>query len=104
VPPGAFAPPPKVESAVVRITPRANPDVEPEDEARYRGFVQAAFGLRRKQLRRVLRTLGALDAETAERVLAAAAVDPDARPETLSPADFARVVRAFREKDEPPAR
>ena len=104
VPPGAFAPPPKVDSAVVRITPRANPDVEPEDEARYRGFVQAAFGLRRKQLRRVLRTLGALDAETAERVLATAAVDPDARPETLTPADFARVVRALREKDEPPAR
>ena len=104
VPPGAFAPPPKVESAVVRITPRANPDVVPEDEAHYRGFVQAAFGLRRKQLRRVLRTLGALDAETAERVLATAAVDPDARPETLTPADFARVVRALREKDEPPAR
>jgi 16S rRNA (adenine1518-N6/adenine1519-N6)-dimethyltransferase len=79
----------------VRITPRERPDVAPEDEARYRGFVQAAFGLRRKQLRRVLRTIGALDADDAERVLAAADVDPDARPETLGPADFARLVRAM---------
>ncbi|HET7457068.1 MAG TPA: 16S rRNA (adenine(1518)-N(6)/adenine(1519)-N(6))-dimethyltransferase RsmA [Gemmatimonadaceae bacterium] len=97
VPPGAFAPPPKVESAVVRVTSRAQPIVAPEDEARFRAFVQAAFGLRRKQLRRVLRTIGTLDAESAERVLATAGVDPDARPETLSPADFGRLVAASHE-------
>lgn len=95
VPPGAFVPPPKVESAVVRLTPRASPDVEPHEERRFRRFVQAAFALRRKQLRRVVRTVAGLDADAAEAALAAAGVDPDARPETLSPAEFAALVRAL---------
>jgi hypothetical protein len=46
VPPSAFNPPPTVESAVVRVTPRAVPSVEPELEATFRSFVLAAFGLR----------------------------------------------------------
>ena len=96
VPAGAFSPPPKVESAVVRITPREAPDVQPADEERFRSFVQAAFALRRKQMRRVLRTAAELTAEGAEAALAAAGVDPDTRPETLSPADFARTLAAVR--------
>ncbi len=95
VPPGAFVPAPKVDSAVIRVTPRADPVVAPDDERRYRRFVQAAFALRRKQLRRVVRTIAGLDAEGAERALAVAGVDPDARPETLSPAEFAALVRAL---------
>ena len=95
VPAGAFTPPPKVESAVVRITPRADPAVPPEREQRFRVLVQEAFGLRRKQMRRVVRTIGALDAERAEAVLAAAGIDPDARPETLSPEAFARLAEAL---------
>ena len=96
VPAKAFSPPPKVESAVVRITPRADPVVSEDEEAPFRAFVQEAFGLRRKQMRRVVRTIARLDAEKAEAVLAAAGVDPEARPETLSPADFARVMTAAR--------
>jgi 16S rRNA (adenine1518-N6/adenine1519-N6)-dimethyltransferase len=92
VPPGAFAPPPKVDSAVIRLTPRDDPVVGAELEERFRGFVIAAFGLRRKQMRRVLRTVGALSVEDAEAVLASAGVDPERRPETLTPEDFARVV------------
>ena len=92
VAPGAFQPPPKVDSAVIRITPRADPVVRPEDAYRFRLLVQDAFGLRRKQMRRVLRTLTGDDAEATDRVLEAAGVAPDARPETLSPADFARVL------------
>ena len=95
VPPGAFRPPPKVDSAVIRIVPRDDPAVAPDEEARFRSFVQEAFGLRRKQLRRVLRTIARIDAERAEAVLAAAGVDPDARPETLSPEQFAAVFRAL---------
>jgi 16S rRNA (adenine1518-N6/adenine1519-N6)-dimethyltransferase len=95
VPPGAFAPPPKVDSAVIRVEPRPDPVVAPEEERRFRRFVQEAFGMRRKQMRRVLRSLAALDAEGAGAVLAAAGVDPEARPETLSPETFARVVRAL---------
>jgi 16S rRNA (adenine1518-N6/adenine1519-N6)-dimethyltransferase len=92
VPPGAFAPPPKVESAVIRLTPREDPVVPAELEERFRAFVIAAFGLRRKQMRRVLRTVGALSVEEADAVLGGAGVDPEARPETLTPADFARVL------------
>ncbi|HEX6060128.1 MAG TPA: 16S rRNA (adenine(1518)-N(6)/adenine(1519)-N(6))-dimethyltransferase RsmA [Gemmatimonadaceae bacterium] len=98
VPARAFSPPPKVESAVVRITPRADPVVTEEEETRFRAFVQEAFGLRRKQMRRVVRTILRLDAERAEALLAAAGVDPEARPETLSPEAFARVMRAGGER------
>jgi 16S rRNA (adenine1518-N6/adenine1519-N6)-dimethyltransferase len=95
VPPGAFSPPPKVDSAVLRVTPRPDPIVEPGEQDEYRSLVQEAFGLRRKQMRRVLRTLRSLDAGAAEEVLRTAAVDPDVRPETLSPADFARLYRVL---------
>jgi 16S rRNA (adenine1518-N6/adenine1519-N6)-dimethyltransferase len=97
VPPGAFSPPPQVESAVLRVTPRADPVVSAEHEDCFRRFVQDAFGLRRKQLRRVVRTVAALDAERADRVLAAVGIDPEARPETLSPEAFARLVAAVRQ-------
>ena len=93
---GSFSPPPKVESAVLRITPRADPVVAEADEARYRALVQAAFSLRRKQLRRVVRTICALDAENADRVVAAAGLDPEVRPEVLSSEDFARLLHASR--------
>lgn len=96
VPAGAFQPPPKVESAVLRITPRPDPVIEGADEDAYRTMVQAAFGLRRKQLRRVVRTLFALDAERAERLVTAAGLDPEARPEVLTPGDFAALLRACR--------
>ncbi|HEY4133126.1 MAG TPA: 16S rRNA (adenine(1518)-N(6)/adenine(1519)-N(6))-dimethyltransferase RsmA [Gemmatimonadaceae bacterium] len=94
VAPGSFLPPPKVESAVVRITPRENPVIAPDEEARYRRFVLDAFGMRRKQMRRVLRSLWKLDAESAEAILARVEIDPMARPETLSPAQFAALIRA----------
>ncbi len=95
VPRGAFKPPPKVDSAVVRITPRATPEVPAEREDRYRRMVQAAFAQRRKQMRRVVRSLASLDATAADRLLAAAGIAPDARPEVLSPTDFARLLAAL---------
>lgn len=91
--PGSFDPPPKVESAVVRIEPRLDPVVPAADEVRFRRFVQDAFGMRRKQMRRVLRSLLNLDATAAEAMLSTAGVDPTARPETLSPEIFARLVQ-----------
>jgi 16S rRNA (adenine1518-N6/adenine1519-N6)-dimethyltransferase len=96
VPAGAFQPPPKVESAVLRITPRPDPVITDDEEDAYRTLVVAAFGLRRKQLRRVVRTVCHLGAEAAEQVVSAAGLDPEARPEVLSPDDFARLLRASR--------
>lgn len=94
VPAKAFDPPPKVESAVLRITPRADPVVAPEEEESFRVLVQGAFGLRRKQLRRVLRTLWSLDADRADAALRRAGIDPEARPETLGAPEFAALLRA----------
>jgi 16S rRNA (adenine1518-N6/adenine1519-N6)-dimethyltransferase len=93
VPAGAFAPPPKVDSAVVRITPLATPLVTPEEERPLRTLVQNAFGMRRKQMRRVVRSLYAFDVATAEAVLARAEIDPEVRPETLTPGQFAALLR-----------
>ncbi|WP_082821213.1 16S rRNA (adenine(1518)-N(6)/adenine(1519)-N(6))-dimethyltransferase RsmA [Gemmatimonas phototrophica] len=95
VPPGSFNPPPAVDSAVVRVTPRPEAVIEPELEPRFRSFVLAAFGLRRKQLVRVVRTVASLDAERALDIVTSCGLNPEARPETLSPADFARLVRAL---------
>jgi 16S rRNA (adenine1518-N6/adenine1519-N6)-dimethyltransferase len=93
VAPGSFNPPPKVESAVVVIEPRPDPVVNASDEDSFRRFVQDAFGMRRKQMRRVVRTIASLDAETADDALGRASIEPSVRPETLSPADFARLRR-----------
>jgi 16S rRNA (adenine1518-N6/adenine1519-N6)-dimethyltransferase len=93
VPAGAFAPPPKVESAVVRITPRAEPLISPDEERPFRTLVQGAFGMRRKQMRRVVRSLFALDAERADELLAAAGIEPSDRPEVLSVQQFVALLR-----------
>jgi 16S rRNA (adenine1518-N6/adenine1519-N6)-dimethyltransferase len=96
VPAGAFRPPPAVESAIIRLTPRPDPVVAESRESDFRTLVQECFGLRRKQMRRVLRTVARLDVESAERVLSIAGLDAQARPETLSPEDFARLLDTIR--------
>ncbi len=94
VPARAFKPPPKVESAVIRISPRSDPVIRAEEEGPFRVLVQGAFGLRRKQMKRVVRTLWSLSSDEADVVLARAGIDPMARPEVLSPAEFAGLLRA----------
>lgn len=93
VPAGAFRPPPKVESMVVRVVPRHEPLVSPGEEQGFRELVQAIFGMRRKQMRRVLRGIGNHDGAAAESLLHRVHIDPDSRPETLTPAQFAALYR-----------
>src|SRR6266481_689320 len=90
---GAFTPPPKVESALVRLTPLAQPLVAPDEIARFRAFVTACFMRRRKQLRNVLVAATGRAAAVVAAGLAALALDPAARPETLAPEDFVRLLR-----------
>ncbi|MGH7664403.1 MAG: 16S rRNA (adenine(1518)-N(6)/adenine(1519)-N(6))-dimethyltransferase RsmA, partial [Gemmatimonadaceae bacterium] len=90
----AFRPAPAVDSAVLCLVPRAQPAVAPEMEDQFRALVQGAFALRRKQMRRVLRTLGGMGAGEAETILREVTIDPEARPETLAPEDFARLLVA----------
>jgi 16S rRNA (adenine1518-N6/adenine1519-N6)-dimethyltransferase len=82
--PGAFQPPPKVWSTVVRITPR-QPDFAIADRAKFAALVAHLFSMRRKTLGRALK--GRITAEQ----IVALDIDPMARPETLSPSDFARL-------------
>lgn len=82
--PGAFSPPPRVWSTVVRITPRA-PEFAIADPARFASLVAHLFSMRRKTLGRSLK--GRVSAER----IASLDIDPMARPETLAPADFAKL-------------
>ena len=81
VAPGAFRPPPKVESAVVRLVPLQ--ETLPCDEALFEKIVREAFSARRKTLRNAL-PLAADD-------YAELGIDPQLRPENLSPADYVRI-------------
>lgn len=89
VPPGAFHPPPKVESAVVRLDVLATPRAD--ERPAFREIVKAAFGQRRKTLRNALKPLGPAAVDAIE----AAGVDPRARAETLSVEQLDAIARAF---------
>ena len=90
VSPRAFVPPPGVVSTVVRLVPRATP-LAPADPAALDAVTRAAFGQRRKMLRRALRGL------TPEplALLQSAGISPEARAETLSVAQFCALARAW---------
>ncbi len=90
VPRGAFKPPPKVDSAVMRITPRSDALIIPEEVDPFRRFVQALFGQRRKQIGGILRSLSNRSSE----ILAELGIDSRARAETLSPQLFVSLFRA----------
>jgi len=90
---GSFTPPPRVESAVIRLIPLASPLVPIEEADAFRRFVTACFGFRRKQLRGVLRGVTGAETAAVDAGLAALALDPRARPETLAPEQFVRLLR-----------
>jgi 16S rRNA (adenine1518-N6/adenine1519-N6)-dimethyltransferase len=79
VPAGAFRPPPKVESALVRLVPLAEPPAC--DAARFADVVRRAFSARRKTLRNALPEVD----------FVALGIDAGLRPENLSAADYARI-------------
>ncbi len=83
VPPHAFYPPPKVDSAVVRLVPWETSTVEIADEAHFAQVVTAAFAQRRKTLRNSLKKLVSLEQ------FEQSGIDPIRRAETLSLQEFA---------------
>ena len=87
VPASAFQPPPKVESAVVCLQP-SRPRTPATDEQRLAALVNKAFSQRRKTLR------NALQPEFAQIDLAAAGIEPQRRPETLSVEEFVRLANS----------
>jgi 16S rRNA (adenine1518-N6/adenine1519-N6)-dimethyltransferase len=82
---GAFKPAPKVDSAVVRLTPHRRPPVRVADEKRFAALVNRAFSQRRKTLRNALK--GFLTADEIESL----GIDASRRPETLGLADYAQL-------------
>ncbi len=86
----AFVPPPSVTSSIVRLEPLAEP-VAPAELRDLEQVTKAAFGQRRKMLRQSLKRI----APDAEALIRAAGLDPTARAETLSVADFAALARAL---------
>ena len=93
LPPGAFRPPPKVTSAVVRLVFRPA-TVDVGDAAIFEKVVRGVFLQRRKTVLNALSPVAAALGRTASEVITRAGVDPALRPEDLSLADFARLSRA----------
>jgi 16S rRNA (adenine1518-N6/adenine1519-N6)-dimethyltransferase len=88
VPPGAFTPPPKVDSAVVRMAPLDESRPRARDEQLFANLVGAAFSQRRKTLRNAARSWAG------EEAFARAGIDPGRRGETLSVGEFVALADA----------
>ena len=97
--PGAFQPPPRVRSAIVRLRPAEHPRFEIGDEGVLRMLTTAAFSQRRKTLRNSMKSL--LTGEQIE----ACGIDPALRPETLAPAQFGTLAACYSRlrREQPPA-
>ncbi len=90
VPPSAFTPPPKVDSGVIRITPRSQPLMGVSFDAMER-TVAKAFGMRRKMLKRIFK-----GDNVPWKILD---IEPTLRPEQLEVEGFCRLARWFSEKE-----
>jgi 16S rRNA (adenine1518-N6/adenine1519-N6)-dimethyltransferase len=94
VPPGAFLPPPKVDSAVLCALFR--PPAEPvADAVRFRRLVKAGFAQRRKTLGNALRAARLVEPDRLAAALALAGIDPARRGETLTVAEWSALDRAL---------
>jgi 16S rRNA (adenine1518-N6/adenine1519-N6)-dimethyltransferase len=98
VPPGAFAPPPKVESAFVGLE-TTSPAIPSQEWRGFLATVHAAFGRRRKQLRNAL--LASFPRARVERALASAGIDPAERAERVDLARFVALSRALNAPSRP---
>lgn len=93
VPPESFNPIPKVDSAIIRLTPHQKPPVEVNDLELLNQVITQAFSQRRKTLRNALKTM------IEEAQLTTLDIDPTRRPETLSLEEFSRISNALRDRN-----
>ena len=94
--PSAFFPPPKVESAVIRMVWKERPLVRLEEEGWFKKVVKGCFSYRRKRLVNGLRHANLLLPEDLEKRIEKIGIDPQRRPETLTIQEFARLADALR--------
>lgn len=90
-PPGAFVPPPKVDSQVLGFKRKATPEIPLSDIDAFESYLRLAFGQRRKQLGGILK--GEWGAEKTTEKLSKAGIDPQVRAEALT---FEQVLKLFR--------
>jgi 16S rRNA (adenine1518-N6/adenine1519-N6)-dimethyltransferase len=93
VSPGAFRPPPKVESAVVYLRPLPTPRIDPAEQDRFHTVVRAAFAQRRKTLANALAAGLGLSVDRAREAARSVGIDPSRRAETLDIKEFAALAR-----------
>jgi 16S rRNA (adenine1518-N6/adenine1519-N6)-dimethyltransferase len=103
IPAGAFYPRPKVDSAVVRLWPRPQPDSAADDVGRFFSLVRAGFGQRRKQLRNSLAAGLGLSPAEVEEALNRAGIDFRRRAETLTLAEWGELHRQLPRASSQPA-
>jgi 16S rRNA (adenine1518-N6/adenine1519-N6)-dimethyltransferase len=96
IPPSAFFPPPKVESAVVHMVWKEKPMVDTQDEEWFKKVVKACFGYRRKTLVNALKHSEIPLPESIESRMVRIEIDPRRRPETLTIEEFIRLAEALR--------
>lgn len=96
IPPGAFYPPPDVESGVVRLEARGRPGCAVDDEGLFFRVVRAAFAQRRKMLRNALASGLALAPTEVEAACAASGIEARRRGETLTLEEFAALANSAR--------
>ena len=96
IPPGAFRPPPKVRSALLRLDTLDDPAVDVVDRKAFLRLVQAGFAAPRKQLRNSLAIGLKCRPADAEATLAEAALDPSRRAQTLTLDEWAALYNAYR--------
>ncbi len=91
VAPGCFSPPPKVDSAIIRLTPHAQPPVEVEDLDMLAEVIKTAFSQRRKTIGNSLKKLLPRDH------IEAALIDPRQRAENLSLDEYSRLANQLKQ-------
>jgi len=96
IPPSAFSPRPKVESAVVQMFWKEKPMVEAQDEEWFKKVVKACFGYRRKTLVNALKHSDLPLPESIESRMEKIEIDPRRRPETLTIEEFIRLAEALK--------
>jgi 16S rRNA (adenine1518-N6/adenine1519-N6)-dimethyltransferase len=95
IPAAAFRPPPRVDSALVRLDVRERPAVEVDDLQSFFRFVEAVFQGRRKQLGGTLGRMSGTGSTEARTRLRALGIDPERRPQTLTLAEWETVYKSF---------
>lgn len=86
---GAFTPPPKVESSIIKISPLSHAPAAIRDRQLFANLVRAAFSKRRKTIRNALKTLAT------ESDLQTAGIDPSVRPEVIAVEDYIKLANVI---------